>query len=176
MVYGPPRRLRLNYATPEKKSVSFAPRAQQHPCCRSTWRRTIRYRPLCVVNLTGCNIIVSDGRRNVVCILEPSSEPAPSKGFTAVEDISIKCMTRRALGGFPSPSRIRFCIANGNGGPAMRREDVVTPGLRSSSAHLVADTYGGVQRLLRGGSISSGTRRGLATCLFRSAWTSDLLR
>lgn len=104
-----------------------------------------------IVNLTGCRIIVSDERGNVVRIIEPSDDVARLEGpvtATAVDDIPVEYVTPERIVGLPAPQEDTLYIVNGDVARATNRDDVVTPELSADSAHLVADTYVGVQRLL----------------------------
>ena len=104
-----------------------------------------------LVNLTGYRIIFTDDRGQIVNIVEPSGERAYVEGDTEpfeIDRIRIDRVTSRRVVGLPPPQENMLYIVNPDVARASDRTDLVTPELSSDSAHLVADTYIGVRRLL----------------------------
>jgi hypothetical protein len=100
--------------------------------------------------LTGCRIIFSDDRGQVTSILEPTGERAHVGDTEPVEIDKIRVdrvISRRVIG-LPPPEDEVLYVANPSVARASDRNDLVIPELSNDSAHLVADTYVGVRRLL----------------------------
>lgn len=104
-----------------------------------------------LVNLTGYRIIFTDPRGQIISILEPSDDRAHVEGDThpfEVDKIRVDRIKARHVVGLPPPQDDVLYIVNPDVARASDRLDLVTPELSNDSAHLVADTYIGVRRLL----------------------------
>lgn len=105
-----------------------------------------------LVNCTGYRIIMSDDQGRVTNIIPPSSHAARLEGatqsLTSVDNVRIDQITPDRITGLPDPEADVVYIVNPDVARATDRDDVVTPEMSDDSAHLVADTYVGVRRLL----------------------------